>query len=285
MKHINPLIFISYHKECPILRGSFINPIHVGRSTYNLQKERKDEKEPKGLSSCIGDDTEDNISIKNSYYCELTGIYWIWKHINKFPEVTHFGHMQYRRHFILRNEIFEAASNNKEKRAYGCVHFSKVDSSYLERIGYSLQNLSCLLNENDGILPISGDLSALKIPNLWTDYLFKIPGTHVDDLVTFVKLFREYDGEAAESFEEYLENSVKLMYQMFIISRNDFQDYCSFLFPLLFLAEKRLNFEKYSSNGKRTMGYLGELLFGWYFLNLAKTKKFLNLGVTYIEGI
>lgn len=29
----------------------------------------------------IGDNTGDNISLRNSNYCELTGLYWAWKNL------------------------------------------------------------------------------------------------------------------------------------------------------------------------------------------------------------
>lgn len=48
----------------------------------------------------IRDDTGDNISEKNPQYCELTGLYWIWKHDNaEYKGICH-----YRRHFCLSKE-------------------------------------------------------------------------------------------------------------------------------------------------------------------------------------
>lgn len=48
----------------------------------------------KGIfTDCEGD----NISIKNRQYCELTGLYWIWKHASN--DIIGLSH--YRRHFIL----------------------------------------------------------------------------------------------------------------------------------------------------------------------------------------
>ena len=43
-------------------------PIHVG-------------KKGKVDLGYVGDDTGDNISTKNPYFCKLTGLYWAWKHM------------------------------------------------------------------------------------------------------------------------------------------------------------------------------------------------------------
>ena len=49
----------------------------------------------------VGDNTGDNISIKNPNYCELTGIYWYWK--NKKANYVVLCH--YRRYFSKNNFV------------------------------------------------------------------------------------------------------------------------------------------------------------------------------------
>ena len=45
---------------------------------------------------------------------------------------------------------------------------------------------------------------------------------------------------------------------MFIMRKELFFEYCEFLFGVLFKIEDKMNFEQYSVNGKRTLGYLAE---------------------------
>lgn len=52
----------------------------------------------------IRDNIGDNISEKNPQYCELTGLYWIWKH----DRAEYKGICHYRRHFCLSKEDIDA---------------------------------------------------------------------------------------------------------------------------------------------------------------------------------
>ncbi len=54
---------------------------------------------PDILTDCEGD----NISEKNKQYCELTGLYWIWKNAQE----DYIGLVHYRRHFLLPEDWLE----------------------------------------------------------------------------------------------------------------------------------------------------------------------------------
>ena len=63
---MNTEIWVITHKKYNEIPDDLYKTIHVGRA----------------ISSDLGytgDDTGDNISFKNRNYCELTGMYWLWK--------------------------------------------------------------------------------------------------------------------------------------------------------------------------------------------------------------
>ena len=59
-------------------------------------------------SGVMTDDTGENISEKNQQYCELTGLYWIWKNAKE----DYVGLVQYRRHFLLPENWLERMMAN-----------------------------------------------------------------------------------------------------------------------------------------------------------------------------
>lgn len=48
----------------------------------------------------LTDDTGNNISMRNRQYCEVTGIYWVWKNCRH----DYVGFSHYRRHFVLQED-------------------------------------------------------------------------------------------------------------------------------------------------------------------------------------
>ena len=83
--------------------------------------------EPEILLDCEGD----NISEKNRQYCELTALYWIWKHAKE--DVVGLSH--YRRHFILPDNWQEIMNTNDIDVVLPVPTYvlPSVDKNYRER--------------------------------------------------------------------------------------------------------------------------------------------------------
>ncbi|EOH9119425.1 DUF4422 domain-containing protein, partial [Campylobacter jejuni] len=97
-------ILVGYHKPAVLLKDDILTPIHLGRAlATQASKDGEMSKEDFEwmCENMIGDDTGDNISHLNRYFCELTGIYWAWKNYDKLGNPDYIGFMHYRRHFIF----------------------------------------------------------------------------------------------------------------------------------------------------------------------------------------
>ncbi|MCR4611785.1 MAG: DUF4422 domain-containing protein, partial [Lachnospiraceae bacterium] len=84
-------IFAMTHKwfDTDKLRGSVYKPLFVGATG-------KDE-----TFGYLRDDTNINISDKNCYYSELTGLYWIYQNVKDIDIV---GTCHYRRYLVDEND-------------------------------------------------------------------------------------------------------------------------------------------------------------------------------------
>lgn len=278
-------IFVSYHKPYPILKQDFLVPMHAGRACTADKKDAAFRREDHAwlVSNTIGDDSGDNISAKNHEYCECTSLYWAWKNTD-FSGFAYVGAMQYRRQFIL-SDVFDKAAEDEEKRVYRCLHFAKDEPELCAQIGLNDEAIRGLLETCDVILPYPSDLAAMGVTNIYDDWVSRIEGVHVDDLVRLEQEMRQMHPDCAAEFESYLNGPEKLMYQMFIAKPQVMADYCEWLFGILFAIEPKLDTHLYTINGKRTLGYLAEILYGFYFTQLEKQGKIKvkHCGVTYLE--
>lgn len=277
-------IYLSYHKPFPMLSEQFLVPVHAGRKGKLLTKDGLLSSQDKALLMNLpGDDTGENISDKNREYSECTVLYWVWKNAD-YQKDTFVGLHQYRRQFIL-NDFFENAENNKEKVVYQCVHVDANQPDISKMIGLTEEAVEELMKEYDVILPNSVDLTQMNTMNIYEDWCENIPGVHIGDLIRLEEYFTKQFPEEAEAFVTYLNSGTKLMYQMLIARPQVFADYCQWLFSILFEMEKTMDVSFYSTNGRRTMGYLAEVLYGFYFTKsqVAKSLRCKTCGVTFLE--
>lgn len=103
MNQIKVKILVACHKPDTVYSDDVYIPIHVGRAVSKFKEE---------MTYMIGDDTGDNISKKNPYYCELTAQYWAWKNL----DCEYVGLCHYRRYF--QDKITENYIKNKVDSGY-----------------------------------------------------------------------------------------------------------------------------------------------------------------------
>lgn len=77
-------ILVACHKKAEVYQDDVYTPIQVGKALH-----------PELDLGFVTDDTGDNISSLNPYYCELTAEYWAWKNL----DCEYIGLQHYRRYF------------------------------------------------------------------------------------------------------------------------------------------------------------------------------------------
>lgn len=171
----------------------------------------------------IYDNTGDNISDKNPNYCELTALYWGWKNID---DVEYLGLCHYRRYFNL-----DITPDNIENIIDGYDMLAIDNGKCLSRHERAY-NLMLQTSQEDY-------------------YLFAD---------TFLSMYPQYK----DAFWTYFYDSKdSYPFQMFIAKKTLYDEYCEFMFPVLFELEKKMKSHGYSRQ-KRTMGYIGEWFLGLY---------------------
>lgn len=168
-----------------------------------------------------GDDTGDNISTKNPYYSELTGLYWIWKNVS---DADILGLCHYRRFFLNREGTL----------------MSEADYRHI-------------LSDYDVIIatPERGDYDYRTI------YARSHDIRHLEQTGEVIhRLYPDY----YEAFQTVTAGRLCYVGNLFAAPREIFFSYCEWLFSIFSVLEKELDLSGCDDYQKRVFGFLSEQL-------------------------
>lgn len=250
-------VAVGYHKPAYLLKDSdniFI-PLHLGRSVAAVASKdgvlSKTNKEWL-LKNTTGDDTGDNISKLNREFCELTGLYWMWKNYEKIGNPDFVGFMHYRRHFILS----ETEMNSKPDMC-NLIRLPYAGDNYEKDIGLSL--LNDIIDKKEIIISKNTNEETVL------DYHLNLPFIVPTMLLGSLNKIKLKYPEDKDNIDNFINGHTFYWSNMFISSRDVFFELCNWIFPKLFYAFENLDFSKTSVAQNRFVGYLAEILFGVFW--------------------
>jgi hypothetical protein len=213
---------VATHKFFSFPDDSGYIPIHVGKAASDLDL------------GIIGDNTGDHISELNPYFCELTGLYWLWK--NASAPIT--GLVHYRRYFAPLNHSVELES----KSIAASIDFNELHGKYDLIIGPPSK------------FYFEGTTVYRTVEQQYCDTTIGI------DLVVTRKAIEFIDSSYLDYWDFIMRGSTMSIANMMIGKREAINRYCQWLFPVLFHVKDLIPYSDYGSYEKRVFGFLAERL-------------------------
>lgn len=207
-------IIVATHKQYEMPADPMYIPLHVGA-------------EGKPDLGYLKDNTGDNISTKNKNYCELTGLYYMWKNMT----ADYKGLVHYRRHFVSLT-----AKGSKSDRIISSAELSEI------------------LKTTDIIVPKK------RHYYIETNYSQYAHAHHHEDLDETRKIIEERYPDFIPSYDEVMKRTYGHRFNMFIMKSEVLDEYLTWMFDILFELEKRVDISNYSANDARIFGFVSERL-------------------------
>ncbi|WP_424320457.1 DUF4422 domain-containing protein [Lacticaseibacillus chiayiensis] len=184
------------------------------------------------------DNLGENISELNPRFNELTAVYWAWK--NDPSDVIGLTH--YRRFFRSPKKLRHKLLNSAQ--------------------------VSSLLGKNSVILPKK---RRYYLETMESHYYHSHDPQGLDSLKKVIEL---QPPEYRQAFEQVLSARSAHMFNMFIMPRELFNQYCEWLFPILFEVDRRIDYSRLKGNEIRAVGFVAELLMDvWITSNKVKYSE------------
>lgn len=200
----------------------------------------------------LQDNEGDNISSKNGSYCELTGLYWMWKH----NQETNVGLSHYRRYF--------ANYSSRAKMYLNYLFHGEIKPISISDLNHDLKN---------GYDWIAAEPDYGGEGTLWDQYN---TNHNIKDLNTTREVIRQYYPEYLDAFDHVMKHTKKgSFYNMFYTTNEELDNYATWLFGVLEKVEERTDISSYDSYQTRLYGFLGERLLNiWLYSRNASVKYY-----------
>ena len=216
----------------PPVIPEYVQPLQVGAANTDVRVAE------------LTDDSGQSISHKNGNYCELTGLYWIWK-----------------------NRLCTCAEESKRNGNAGNESYIGL-CQYRRMFMFSDDDLKRLItNDVDVVLPYPLPYE----PDINEHHKRYLKDPDWQALLTAIEVLQP---EYADYFSKaVLQQKYLFNYNVILAKRSVLRDYCEWLFPILERTEE-LSVPKGCDRSDRYIGYMAETLETLYFM---KNSDRLNL--------
>lgn len=264
-------IAVAYHKPSTMVEGAVWLPLHVGKAAH-----------PEVELGLQTDAEGENISAENGYYCELTGIYWLWKH----SSAEYKGLCHYRRIFTTRRDMLYPIINCVPllaKPMYSPNIKLADDKTFVEASRSASKAIEKIVGRYDVIAPHK----TLSGRTCYSHFL-KETGPELlalmQDIVAekYPKYFKPLR-RAFRTHRYYFGN-------MSVMRSELFDEYCTLMFGILEELKRRLIEQGWLQDlmheriFARKLGYLGEVITHLYLQSLAdRGAKLKHMYVAYLD--
>lgn len=219
--------YTAYHMPAPLISSPSVQPIHVGRASAATP-----------LPDMIGDDTGTHISDCNAAFCELTALYWAWKNDQS---ATHLGLMHYRRVLDMENQHPKRVETRVNR--FDSCDFSKRLEGWLDTN-----------SDIDLVVPRAHVMGRTMRENY-------LAGHHPQDWDLTRDIIAEQYPTDLAVFDDVAGKYEVRLGNMFLMRRDLFEAYCSWLFDILMRLEALdTDRDMYSVQQSRYLGYVAERL-------------------------
>lgn len=250
MNKTNPdiKIYIACHKPAYVPELKCFRPVQVGAALSDNR-----------LKGMLHDDEGINISEKNRSFCELTAHYWVWKN----EEADYYGFFHYRRYLSFAEQEYE-------EDGWGNIVADRITDDILSEYHLDDKSISELVSQYDIITVRSRDinehrrLAGEKKVDIYHEYDVS-EAQHIKDLDAALKIIERDYPEYKAAADAYMRGDRAYECNMFIMSRQQYKQYCPWLFDILFKLEQLIDFSTYNQEEERVLGFIGERLFGIYY--------------------